>query len=178
MSFTFDCDALYIETHSLHQEGKYHGVAAHLPPWGQPFAARGASAARADAARQPALGALAIARVLQDWVVCGRHDAERVRGSRERGPDRQKRQRAASVAAASARDAARAGSHPLGRSCCVCGGAGAGDQPGGRHQYVTLDGWNRDTMFIDNRKRCVSATEWLLVMWSGPSCESWARMCT
>lgn len=33
-SFKFDCDALYIETHSLHQEGKYQWALIYVDPSG------------------------------------------------------------------------------------------------------------------------------------------------
>lgn len=33
-SFKFDCDALYIETHSLHQEGKYQWALIYIDPAG------------------------------------------------------------------------------------------------------------------------------------------------
>lgn len=33
-SFKFDCDALYVETHSLHQEGKYQWALIYIDPAG------------------------------------------------------------------------------------------------------------------------------------------------
>jgi hypothetical protein len=102
-------------------------------------ATRISRAGRACSVRQhkwPSRGTLTAVGLLQNWGIRRGSRAKRVRGSRERSPERDKRWSAANVVIAGAHDAARARADFVERTGDKRGGTNIRDQSRGRHPMV------------------------------------------
>jgi len=160
-SFKFDCDALYIETHSLHQEGKYQWALIYIDTQGavirlptpklpsRPTSRHGSASSTNREAHAPVVPAQPSSTSnprggpsqLLGYCKIGAYvgglcqsEFEEVGNAALSG---KKRRRAADVVTAGAIDATRAGTNFVERTGSERGGKGIRDQPRGRHPMAT-----------------------------------------